>query len=283
VQRLTLRRPGQEEPLSVRVTPGEFDGNRPPEGKRLGDDVGYVELPALGGGPMAKKYADLLQQLVRDLDTDPTRRWVVDLRRNHGGNMWPMLAGIGPVLGEGKVGAFLGSSRPDTFWSYQDGKAVLETYELARVQKPYRLKKPMPPVAVLTSRLTASSGEALVIAFRGRPRTRFLGEPTAGVPTGNEEKRLRDGAALFLYTTLEADRTGKAYEGKIDPDQRVRADWTRWGTDQDPVLRAALDWLRNQCHSSTTGCIPVEAHSRYDTSRPGRGDSGTERNRETVS
>jgi hypothetical protein len=31
---------------------------------------------------------------------------VVDLRSNSGGNMWPMIAGIGPVVGEGHLGAF---------------------------------------------------------------------------------------------------------------------------------------------------------------------------------
>jgi C-terminal processing protease CtpA/Prc len=27
--------------------------------------------------------------------------WIVDLRNNGGGNMWPMLTGIGSILGEG--------------------------------------------------------------------------------------------------------------------------------------------------------------------------------------
>lgn len=33
--------------------------------------------------------------------------WVADLRRNSGGNMWGMLPGLQPLLGEGKVGAFV--------------------------------------------------------------------------------------------------------------------------------------------------------------------------------
>ena len=31
-------------------------------------------------------------------------RWIVDLRGNYGGNIWPMIAGVGPVLGEGIIG-----------------------------------------------------------------------------------------------------------------------------------------------------------------------------------
>ncbi len=46
-------------------------------------------------------YATKLQGIIADLDKAHPAGWVVDLRGNVGGNMWPMLAGIGPVLGEG--------------------------------------------------------------------------------------------------------------------------------------------------------------------------------------
>jgi len=44
-------------------------------------------------------------------DRDDLIGWIVDLRGNGGGNMWPMLAGVGPVLGEGVVGS--SSIRPE--------------------------------------------------------------------------------------------------------------------------------------------------------------------------
>jgi hypothetical protein len=42
-----------------------------------------------------------LQEILAELDQSHPAGWVVDLRGNVGGNMWPMLAGIGPLLGEG--------------------------------------------------------------------------------------------------------------------------------------------------------------------------------------
>src|SRR6266852_3501529 len=47
------------------------------------------------------RFETNLQRIVADLDRQHPAGWVVDLRGNVGGNMWPMLAGIGPVLGEG--------------------------------------------------------------------------------------------------------------------------------------------------------------------------------------
>src|SRR5206468_4322951 len=59
--------------------------------------------------------------------------------------------------------------------------------------------------------MTASSGEAITISFRGRPGARSFGAPTAGLSTGNEEYALPDGSMLFLTTSIEADRIGHRY------------------------------------------------------------------------
>jgi hypothetical protein len=42
------------------------------------------------------------------------------------------------------------------------------------------------------------------------------------------------------------DRTGQVYAGPIAPDEVVPIDWTRFGTEQDPVITAALAWLQAQ-------------------------------------
>jgi hypothetical protein len=112
--------------------------------------------------------------------------------------------------------------------------------------------EPVPGVAgigvgrCLTGPRTASSGEAVTIAFRGRPRTRSFGLPTAGLSTSNGTFPLPDGAALLLTTAIEADRTGRRYGDKIEPDQLVENDPTKG----DPAIEAATQWLRA---SSTCG------------------------------
>lgn len=94
-----------------------------------------------------------LQRLVSDLDGSHPAGWVVDLRGNVGGNMWPMLAGIGPALGEGDdLGEFFDTDG-HSLWRYRDGIAA----EVARGKEslyppvegtPYKLAG-APNVAVL--------------------------------------------------------------------------------------------------------------------------------------
>lgn len=95
--------------------------------------------------------------------------------------MWPMLAGVGPLLGEGGIGFVATREGLAQAWYYLDGKAQLDTLILASVEDPYTIVQPSSPVAVLIGDLTASSGEGVAIAFHGRHRTRFFVMPTARV------------------------------------------------------------------------------------------------------
>ena len=60
---------------------------------------GYVRVPFYSGASKAA-LTDSLQEALRDLDGRGACGWIVDLRMNGGGNVWPMTAGIGPLLGD---------------------------------------------------------------------------------------------------------------------------------------------------------------------------------------
>lgn len=100
--------------------------NPAPSGRLLSNGLAYLSVPAFAGTVEAgQEYAIALQQVIRELDASRPCGWVVDLTENHGGNMWPMLAGIGPVLGEGQAGAFVAPDEPETPWVYLDGQALM--------------------------------------------------------------------------------------------------------------------------------------------------------------
>lgn len=157
--------------------------------------------------------------------------------------MWPMLAAVGPILGNGAVGGEI-VGQDHRGWSYRNGAARDWTAVLVQVPDPYPVLQPPPAVAVLTSAQTASSGEAVVVMFRGRAQTRSFGEATSGVPTTNQSFELNDGALLLITVGRMADRTGQAYDDRIAPDEEVPISWTELGTERDPVLEAAGAWLR---------------------------------------
>ena len=233
---VTLRRAGEAArtvTLTARVTPF----NRPATVRALEDDLGYVDVPGVVGD--GGSFDQEAVSAIRTADALPRCGWVLDLRRNVGGNMWPMLHALRPILGEATPGYFVAGKSREAF-SFQYGRGP------GMAAPVYTLQRPEPPVAVLTSRLTVSSGEAITISFRGRPASRSFGEPTAGLPTSNQSFPLVDDAVLVVMVSREADRTGRIFEGRIPPDESVPIDWTRIGTDDDPVLSRATAWLRSQ-------------------------------------
>ena len=64
---------------------------------------------------------------------------------------------------------------------------------------------------MLTDGGIASSGEATVIAFRGRPNSRSFGMPTCGLSTAIENYAMSDGACLNLTMSVMADRARTSY------------------------------------------------------------------------
>jgi carboxyl-terminal processing protease len=199
--------------------------------------------------PYFQEFAEKLHALVVSLEAQKPSGWIVDLRGNQGGNVWPMLAGIGPLLGEGDLGAFQARGGSPTPWFYKSGKAGIRSEQgeeiSAEIKQPSVFKNP-PPVAVLLDRATGSSGEVVAISFAGRPRTRSFGEHTAGLTTANEPQRLGDGALLILCVALEVDRNGKQYPNGLDPDSALPAPSARPAEGKDVVVQAAIDWLAGQ-------------------------------------
>ncbi|HET7435723.1 MAG TPA: S41 family peptidase [Thermoanaerobaculia bacterium] len=193
---------------------------------RVDDRIGYMNVPAYAGGEQTAARAHV-RHAYDDLALNVKSAkcgWIVDLRDNGGGNMWPMLAALRPFLGDNAVGSFVPAESSSSRWFAKRDVDIAMPQTLRGLTSA--------KVAVLTSSRTASSGEAVVVAFRGRPNTRFFGEPTMGVSTSNEGYPLPDGASILLTTAVFADRNGKQYGAKIEPDE-VASD----------ALAAAKQWL----------------------------------------
>ncbi|HEX3940593.1 MAG TPA: S41 family peptidase [Acidobacteriaceae bacterium] len=232
--------------------PTPFVARHLPEGRIVsyqGKNFGYVVLPTCDAkdndGMML--YAADVRHILSDLSAQNPRGWIVDLRGNTGGNMWPMLTGIGPVLGEGVVGSFV-TADGNIPWFYQNGKsgtrnnAGLETVSLSLPDNPGNVPAAS-AVAVLIDSSTANSAEAIAIAFHGRPQTRFFGQQTAGKSTAVQPFQLSDGAEIYMTTALDADRSGKAYPDGFTPDDVLPAIGTLPSASDDAALNAAGNWL----------------------------------------
>lgn len=205
--------------------------------------IGYLKVPASGGydakgaayGLMGVAYSQALQDAIKAADKDDLQGWIVDLRGNVGGDSWAMLAGVGPILGEGIAGYFVDPDAVYAAWSYNNGQVALNNgAPIYSLPTPYVLRKANPKVAVLTDQYTASAAEAIAIAFKGRPNTRSFGNPTCGLSTGNQAGRLSDGAVLSLAASKMVDRTKTVYGQAVQPDEQLLS---------QSAVSKAIDWL----------------------------------------
>jgi C-terminal processing protease CtpA/Prc len=204
--------------------------------------VGYIDVPWFVSNEHLSQegFAGQLQSIIAELDALNPVGWVVDLRRNGGGNMWPMLAGLGPLLGHNPIGFFAAAN--SFAWRYEDGAALIDRNILCRADgKAHTLRVAEPKTAVLIGQGTASSGEAVCIAFAGRPHTRSFGAPTAGQSTANESHALSDGAILALTASIMADRLGRTYEHVIVPDVIVSPESA--DQEHDATWVEAIAWI----------------------------------------
>lgn len=216
------------------------------------DPIGWISIPAFKQNSMAPSevkdrqrltFARQLQSQLRKEDEHDRCGWIVDLRQNQGGNMWPMLVGVAPLLSTDPnnrevIGAFVGGPERQT-WSIESGLVLLDERAPVALDTPaYVLRHPAPSVAVLIGSKTASSGEAVALAFRGRPATRSFGQASAGYSTANVPTPLPDGSILLLTGSVSVDRNFKGDGGKLQPDVST--------SDSAATEAAARRWLMEQ-------------------------------------
>lgn len=212
-----------------------------PQARYLGDGVGYVAVPRFWGINETREmvFATKIQTLIRRVDSAQiVTDWVVDLRENGDGNRFPMITGLGPLLGEGALGYFVDGNR-EVPREDRNGKSYVKKTG-TNVSVPYRLRQAGARVAVLIGPRTGSSEETTVIPFVGRSSARLFGLPSAGYTTANDNFKLPEGAQLYLATAVTADRTHKTYPQRIIPDEEIKAPATDTA---DLALDAAKAWL----------------------------------------
>ncbi len=201
--------------------------------------IGYVKVNSFTGpsnDDAAIAFARQIQNQIKSQDNPDIKGWIVDLRSNLGGNMWPMLAGIGPILGQGVVGYFIDPDGNEQAWSYLDGAAKVTSAVVTQLNDPYEVIAPNPKVAVLLDNGVASSGEVIAICFIGRENTKSFGSPTCGLSTANQSFPLSDGSSLNLTVSHLADRNKNTFGNAILPDQ---------ASTNEKIIQDAITWIED--------------------------------------
>lgn len=201
------------------------------------DGVTTLTLPELvsGASVTQQRYADTLAQGIKTASPS-TCGWVVDLRGNTGGTMYPMLSGVSALLPDGPALTFRDrDGRTAAQVTVQADGAGLSGRTTTRVDQCLKVDG---PVAVLQDERTASSGEVVLAAFRGLDHVATFGTPSAGYTSANTPYRLYDGAQLVVTESIYVDRDGTPLD-----EQPLPADHPGPAAD---APAAARTWLADQ-------------------------------------
>ncbi|AZI26326.1 hypothetical protein EA772_13605 [Pedobacter sp. G11] len=210
-------------------------------------DIAYILIPGNTDfrGKQMDSIAKEIKNAISKINNQDIKGWVIDLRVNTGGNMYPMIAGLSDLIGEGKVGGFLTSTNePDGAWIIKNGSFYVDSVKVSPIKySGYPIKKDI-PVALLISGNTASSGEMTAISFIGRRKSVIIGEQSGGYTTSNLGFKLNEYSGLNLAVDYAADRNGKIYPKYLIPDYKVLNGDDFENLNNDLKIKKALIWLR---------------------------------------
>ena len=211
----------------------------------VGDQIGYIKISGIGSSKDVNEQAIFIRSNLEELSANGAKNWIIDLRYNWGGNMHPMMSGLAPLLCDGVVGGEA-NFKGDIVgaWEMKEGNFYIRGYN----EIPLPVSDDIPcdaDVAVLISRYTISSGEAVATTFKGRPNSTFFGEPTGGLTTGTNWEPIDEDLVMSIAVSYYADRNNNVFEKNLQPDKRM--DFSpELALNLDPVIIAAQDWLSKQ-------------------------------------
>lgn len=219
-----------------------------------GRSVAMVVVPAVLNipGETRSPYGDALYSAIAEVEPAACG-FIVDLRGNTGGDVWPMVTGLSDLVGDGYVFGYV--TADGEFQPY----AVLR--EGAALTDPVDPEEPIinqvtgwrnvaevsnAPTALLIDGATGSSGEGAVLSLLGRTTTRTFGSRTYGVASSNDRVELSDGTVMYITTMMAADRNGQVYPDGIAPDEAIEPGPGSPEDPSDAVEEAAMAWLVRQ-------------------------------------
>lgn len=162
---------------------------------------------------------------------------VLDFSTNSGGNMWPMLIGLSPLLSEGQLGAFRSSDEVTSKIEKINGLITLGGKSHFLNYPPSAAPQGKTPyIAIIVGSNSASSGEITPLLFYGQKNVKFFGQKTAGFTSANQVFPLPNGGTLVLTTSMTEDRNGHAHSDGIEPD-----------VISNQPFEDSFKWLNQQC------------------------------------
>ena len=207
------------------------------------NNIGYVRIVGLPTGDNEKMSSEI-QNSICELIQNGAKKWIIDLRYNGGGNMFPMVEGISNIIGDGIVGGTKGvTDEESSVWQIKNGDFFYDEQTVALENKcPITDTQ---EIAVLTSAYTASSGEALAAILKERPKTRFFGKKTMGMITATDWNQIDSLTTMSISVSYYKDRNNNVYEQYIDVNENIEFE-PNAELEKDNGIKRAIEWLNQK-------------------------------------
>lgn len=193
--------------------------------KLINKNIGYINMPGmlminLSQDSLNLETQKMYDKIVELKKSKKIKGWVLDLRFNGGGNVFPMLAALHSLLGDTIVYNAIDNDGVNVSTQRLKNGAIYSNEELqAKVSVSIKPDINI-PVAIIVNRITGSSGEDILVAFKNRKNVVFIGDRSNGLLTGNKLIELLFDAKIALTTSYIVD-TNNEYREYFIPDIKV--------------------------------------------------------------
>ena len=227
---LTVQTPGQE-PRQVELTREGIEAPLPVPYQELttpgGKNVGYLVLVTFTAGSLKDQITEAIKATT---SAKPLDGLILDVRMNPGGETTTMFEALS-FFTHGTIGNLIMRNEIQVPIDIPDREVNGSSHI---------------PLVVLISPGTASAGALFAGLLPDMGRAYLVGETTYGIEEFGQVFSLSDGSVLIIavasvhsinHPDLNFMGTGVA------PDMVVRTDWNEFMSENDPVIRAALNYL----------------------------------------
>lgn len=214
----------------------------------INNNYAYIRIPGNNdfGFKKVDSIANDIVSKINLIDSKNIKGWIVDLRVNTGGNMYPIMLALKEFIGNDVIfGGFRNAQNKSTGnWEIRDNNLLIDETLLKRKSSLDYPKKALIPIVILISGYTASAGEMTAISFIGRSNVHLVGEPTANYTTAVQGFEIGKSASINLSTDYVIDRNHKIYRSSITPNFEIQNGDNFEDIRKDVKVRKALQLLK---------------------------------------
>ena len=237
-------------PTDTKVLSKIRESNAIVESKMLKEKIAYLKIPTFNifGREQIDESTRKLREHICKLKAQNPQGWIIDLRTNMGGNMYPMFAGLGELLpniklsGDTKDGANYQSE-----WYNEDGNFHMWNSPMTDVKllcsEEGKNENEQVKMAVLAGRYTSSAGEAVASSLKGQKNMRLFGEITSGWSSTTGYFVIAENVFITPTVAWYMSLDKAVHKDGVHPDTLIVEEVNPDALTEGKAFEAALAWV----------------------------------------